>query len=111
MILTEAEARQKWCPESRGLDWQRMDQESGILAFAAVNRDHGAHDDDGNETVVILGRYRCIASGCMFWRWHDPLSTETHTYHRAELGDPISPTIKASPASERRGYCGKAGKP
>lgn len=111
MILTEAEAREKWCPESRDLNWQRMDQESGSLAAAAVNRHHGAHDADNNETVIIFRRYRCIASGCMFWRWFDHVTDDgtlcapMPTAHLARSPD------KERPLTERRGYCGKAGKP
>ena len=35
----------------------------------------------------------CLASGCMFWRWHNP----------------PAPTMKQPP--QARGYCGLAGDP
>ena len=51
MLLTEDEARKKWCPfvrQTRGSDFP-------------YNRDH--NDLDG---------CRCIASDCMAWRWSNP---------------------------------------
>jgi hypothetical protein len=83
MMLTEAEARDRWCPFAR-----------------AANFDHDAHLPAGSVPVVINrwghgnersrphGDCMCLASRCMAWRWQ---------------GSEDRP--------ERRGYCGLAGKP
>ena len=71
MILTEAEAKTKWCRHVR----------TGLTAGMAVN--HHVGGDVHDET-------RCIATGCMAWRWmYSPESEEV----------------------EPRGYCGDAGRP
>lgn len=58
MIVTEEEAKTKWCPEVR----------TGLTAGMAVN--HHISGDVHDET-------RCIASGCMMWRWlHHPGDSE-----------------------------------
>lgn len=107
MILTEAEARGKWCPESRVLEWtqdhSRQDLKS-TLASAAINRRGGSLGTEYRASA-------CVGSGCMFWRWHDhvtddgTLCTPLPTAHLARSPD------KERPLTERRGYCGKAGKP
>lgn len=51
MILTEEEARTKWCPEVQFVDSSGY----GIIS----NRDVGARNE------------YCIASNCMMWRWFD----------------------------------------
>lgn len=53
-ILTEDQAKTRWCPFARvGLDWHF----DGQFAHFAANR-----NNDGEP----IGR--CIASGCMQWR-------------------------------------------
>lgn len=52
MLLTEEEAKTKWCPEVR----------TGVHAGAsavAVNRSY----------VDVTEETRCIGSACMAWRW------------------------------------------
>lgn len=49
MLLTEKEAKEKWCPHSRQ-NW----------GDATYNR-----QDNGDAAPSCL----CIASGCMAWRW------------------------------------------
>lgn len=62
MLMTEAEARTKWCP---------------MFRRAGGN---GNADADGGR------RSNCIASGCAMWRWAARL-TETHTsYEQSEQG-------------------------
>jgi len=63
MICTEEEARKKWCPKY---------QVAQLYNDLISNR--GGFGDD----------CRCIASGCMMWRWYE---------------------------KDTSGYCGKAGKP
>lgn len=56
MLLTESEARSKWCPETRlayGPD--------GKEGVAAVNR--------SAKTDVVRANSNCIATECAFWRW------------------------------------------
>lgn len=50
MILTEEEAKTKWCPMARIL--------VGDMSITAINR-------DGEDRV--LSNARCIASECMLW--------------------------------------------
>ena len=55
MILSEENARSKWCPFAR---LPHGDVCSGSSALAAVNR---SPDE----------KARCLASGCMLWRWYE----------------------------------------
>jgi len=59
-MLTEDEAKTKWCPFSRTIDL--------VYSNIASNREVGDYDKNRNETVSVLGRNRCIASACMSWR-------------------------------------------
>ncbi len=70
--MTEDKARERWCPFVR--------QAYAFGESIAANRDSEGRPDR-------MGR--CIASGCMAWRWH----------HSAAHGRLTS------------GYCGLAGKP
>lgn len=54
MIITEQEAKTKWCPESRA----RAEHSNGD-APTTVNRHHGE---------TIFSRTRCLGSACMAWR-------------------------------------------
>lgn len=66
--MTEDEAKTKWCPFARTLEYDHADQMREQPVSASVNRVPGVYDKDGNETVEISGRHRCIASACMAWR-------------------------------------------
>lgn len=57
--MTEAEAKTKWCPMVR----------TGLNAGMAVN--HHVSGDVHDET-------RCIASGCMMWRYSTPNTIADH---------------------------------
>lgn len=110
MLLTEEEARKKWCPFARTgatmVDCGRADSHSEVIQGiigASVNRDVGSYDKDGNETVQISGRHRCIASECMAWRWRRS-GFEGVTYHP----DGSKTYIWPGPAPTY-GYCGLAG--
>lgn len=83
MILTEEEAKTKWCPHGRV--WQKASSE-GITSFTT----HGCMG-----SVPI-----CIGSACMAWRfvpqgenYSENMATGDRTY--------LTPV----------GYCGLAGKP
>lgn len=86
--MTEQEAKTKWCPQSRTLDWVfengRVGDELQIGA-GAVNRDARGEP---------MGR--CIGSACMAWRWKN---------------DPTGPQDPFGPEPSYDGWCGLAGKP
>lgn len=56
MILTEEEAKKKWCPEIR----------TGLVHGMSVNH----HVDMRPGGAGVHDESRCIGSGCMMWRWH-----------------------------------------
>lgn len=88
MILSEEEAKKRWCPQARELDW---------------------HKDAGNIDRKISGYNRnkngnipaCIASYCMVWRWAEA----------KKLRDIDLVTSDVQDLPPRTGYCGIAGKP
>lgn len=95
MILTEEEAKTKWCPHIRIS--AAICQGGDIVAAAARNRvgelpPTPEHPNDPS-------RFNCCASECSQWRW----GPSQHYYVR--VGN------EKIPAEERRGYCGLAGKP
>lgn len=56
MLLTEAEARLKWCPYARGENWNDFrDAQRSFVANRMQSSDP-------------LGSCLCIASACMAWR-------------------------------------------
>jgi len=87
MLVTEKEARTKWCPDAR----------VGLTAGMAVNR----HPDDSvNEDCC------CAGSACMAWRWWGLFINEADQIPtRSYPGERIDP----SSAPRRVGYCGRAG--
>ena len=85
MILTEEEARKKWCCNGRNCE--------------AVNI---------NSMETQYDHPDCQASKCMAWRWTDP---ETFTeYEPVNPDDPMS-AVYPKADIDRRGYCGLAGRP
>jgi hypothetical protein len=90
MAMTEAEAKTKWCPNSRIAVYAGS-------GGAACNR----HPQESVEEDTM-----CRASGCMFWRWDagsSPRARAPHTLpsQRAALAE-LSP-------DPTEGYCGQAG--
>jgi len=88
MLVSEREARGKWCPFAREL---------------------GFHADGGNIRRIVSGYNRsgedgmipaCIASNCMAWRW----------INEKKLRD-IDLVTGDIEKTERLGYCGLSGKP
>ena len=51
MILTEEEAKKKWCPKYQ-------------VSFAACESGSDCQDNRG-----LFPGYYCLASDCMMWRW------------------------------------------
>lgn len=109
MVMTEEEAKTKWCPFTRAGTAQRL---------APVNRDISADVDSLT---------RCIGSACMAWRTCDgPLGAIQEKVLMLDSGRPegfthsevleVSPGFnrsfwtKRAPA-EPSGYCGLAGSP
>lgn len=113
MIVSEEEAKAKWCPfaKSRAVS---VTSPKGQMSTAYWPEPH----DDSYADI------RCIASQCMMWRWK-----RIEEYRRAQMGDthhgdePHIP-MEQHPLSERphlqanhkgrfalipRGYCGMAG--
>ena len=95
MLLTEAEARTKWCPHTRG-----------IYSGSAFNR--LGELSPGNPAELNPEVCRCIASDCMAWRWGEWAPTDVHTI--TEDGRPMVVQVEDR-ARPTRGYCGLAGRP
>ena len=86
MILTEDDAKKKWCPFARSPKWEDANG-------PAINRKGSGEMDSGS---------RCIASACMAWRWFDEESDDHPGMTHARITGDLT---------LRRGYCGLAGKP
>lgn len=56
MIMTEKEAKTKWCPMVR----------TGLYGGVSVNR-HVT--DDAGQKGEIYAETRCLGSGCALWVW------------------------------------------
>lgn len=84
--MTEAEARQRWCPfaASRVVTRQKPDGKLSIVCAA------GPTTKDEPETL-------CISSACMAWRWTDIIEAQGQSV--------------PMPQGNPHGYCGLAGKP
>lgn len=101
MLLSEAEAQTRWCPHIRVARNEPLDQTRNI-------------DEPGNSVIVAgcnsdaLGRTRipvacrCIASGCMAWRWAGWETTFDTVAPAPRPMDRVGP---------RLGFCGLAGTP
>lgn len=86
MYVTEEEAKQKWCPHHRVRHYSESEPvRNGPMIGTAVAVNEAIN---GN-------RCRCIASGCMMWRW------SALAMDRARTGV----------ADVDKGYCGLAGRP
>lgn len=90
-MLTETEARSKWCP---------LSQEAPHGARAPRNRIEGISNDDAFPATCL-----CLASNCMAWRAERELIDPN-------TGKPAKqPLMRAEYRSTGRGWCGLAGKP
>lgn len=102
MILTEEEAKTKWCPEARQLVEIKALQafsEATTLNATSCNR----HGDNPYGT--------CIGSTCMAWRWHGMRDKEGHVYTAPQALDAAHGRVPINDDSVPVGYCGKAGAP
>lgn len=89
MILSEEEAKMRWCPQARSIG-RSTDVGNNQRTFSGYNRDH----ESGNMPA-------CIASSCMFWRWSE----------EKKIRDIDLVTSDVVDLPPRRGYCGIADKP
>lgn len=100
MILTEEEAKTKWCPETRVHVVPDM---GGVY----VNKPLSESNTYGYATEKSV---MCIGSACMAWRWatngghYEAVAPNHHGPSFARL-IPGTGTL-----STTHGYCGKAGK-
>lgn len=87
-LLTEEEAKTKWCP------------------YATIFSEDSRH----LETAQLPGGFvsaRCIASECMAWRWEEEEYLNAMEHYEAVT--PIEGVACIPPSP--RGWCGLAGKP
>jgi hypothetical protein len=86
MIVTEAEARGKWCPFARVVSlYTKAKTQTAIVSNRACE---GIAPNLSVEERQNPPSARCIATRCMAWKW-----------------DPSSPK---SSGNQRCGYCGLA---
>lgn len=99
MILTEEEAKTKWCPETR------IHEVRGAGVY--VNKPITDENPHGHANAASV---MCIGSACMAWRWatngghYEAVAPNHHGPSFARLV-PGTGTL-----STTHGYCGKAGK-
>ena len=86
-MLTEQQAREKWCPAARVVLEGERERTPPFNRLATTVSVVDANPVDA----------RCIASGCMWWRWERRWQPREHD----------GPTE----VQTERGYCGMAGKP
>ena len=132
MILTEAEARKKWCPFTQiGTHTERVIAEGGDEDDGKDWDSHTLVSGRGLAVLTAGGATNphavsCIASGCMAWRG---IGQETEIFECYQMGEKPegkgwnctlndkgreSFQLKSRwerPNQKRPGYCGLAGKP
>jgi hypothetical protein len=95
MLMTEQEARTKWCPKAVASN----QQESPV----AVNRGDGGRPDRD---------CLCITTGCMAWRWRSKNAIVFADWHDAAGNLRGEPRERQNfEGDEPRGYCGAFGRP
>lgn len=67
MILTEDEAKTKWCPDARGC----------VSSGHVVNRRQYLVWEDGEKRAPVPDSTLCLGSACMAWRWGRTVDEET----------------------------------
>jgi hypothetical protein len=60
--MTEAEAKERWCPAARVV--------SDPAILGGAREASGFNRMRDREFTLLPQASRCIASGCMWWRWH-----------------------------------------
>lgn len=93
-MMTEQEARQRWCPFSR----------YSVYDKPSSNRwKQSAPESEPHALNPIP--CRCIASDCMAWRWHDEWQSATEE----GVGGDLVVRLKRKQGEPKLGYCGLAG--
>lgn len=90
MLLTEVEAKKRWCPMARAVSWEHGDAVTGNRVTCNLTT-----DPEGSELTAAS---RCVASDCAMWRWR----------MEAILGDAGA---HRGWRQTDKGYCGLAGMP
>lgn len=91
MMLSEEEARGKWCPFARS------------LVYAVDNYGNQSHATSCNRNINGQPSTACLGSACMSWRW------QGWKVQGAILPQQNPPEEKR--VGPRLGYCGLAGEP
>jgi len=109
--VTEAEAKEKWCPFSRVSWYSRSTLAEPAEYGYAGNR-------DANDGTVPGAQ--CIASACMAWRGVDVYDPRERHLYNTRTGNRVSGGLVEEtewrldnpdePPPEPRGYCGLAGR-
>lgn len=83
MIVTETEAKERWCPHARVPLYAAC--ATGEESPAAANR--AAPGSSESVRAGAAEQCRCLGSGCMAWRWIAPPvpRMQTRHYSQAEL--------------------------
>lgn len=95
-MMTEEEAKTKWCPFARVKTWTAENGGGVPDNAASANRTHQGRQITGSS---------CIASACMAWRWGNEADGETPAYRTTRVKDSPGHFDNAP-----LGYCGLAGK-
>ena len=108
MLLTEEEAKTKWCPMARSLDFSSNRRHPQLIP--------GKHDGDAlTERGQIHEQCKCIASGCMMFDWYVLVNGRRPVWmpskERAELYAQEHRESDLPNRAEVLGRCGLAGKP
>lgn len=90
-MLTESEAKTKWCPLSRVL----LPVNQSGNRVSTFHKMWATTQGDVEYYAQQEADCRCIASSCMFWRWSSFAIA--------------NPDFQKDP--QARGFCGAAGKP
>lgn len=91
MLLTEEDARTRWCPFARL-----------SMSEDAVEGNHASNRFEAG--TMGHRRTRCLASECMAWRWAEVAGTGTPV-----LDEEAPARVRFEPNPDRKGRCGLAG--
>lgn len=94
MLLTEGQAKKRWCPMVRLL---------GMQESPAANTSFNRVPEYGDTGEIAIG-CRCIGGDCMMWRSLNRRTSDGLTFTHESRGGQHENI-------ERVGYCGLAGKP